>query len=500
MSKENKTKIEGEYTDAIIFLPRENIEDELYNQVQDLIDHPAFRNKVRMQPDCHFGKGAPIGFTMPLTNRVCVNTIGVDIGCGMYAFKLSNISFDPESKEDLKQIDKEIRNKVPMGMNVNDEDPYHIKNQFPWSEVDEKWMSFATNHLEDIPLGKYDPSTFNYDNDYFVDLCRKVGANINRAISSVGSLGGGNHYIEIGKDSQDEIWGTIHSGSRGLGYKIAEYHQERSEDIRGMESIRKGLLNIYGSYDKYIVPDIDNISDSELHKWIHNKQIVDYEKLKNDFGGTEKANLIEKISNIINGISRGQFKEYSKYIENVDVDELHAMEKSEELAYLEGEEAVEYYVDMAFAQTYASESRKEMAKAVENVTGGEIIDSIESVHNYIDYNDGIMRKGSTPARDGQRAIIPMNMSFGSFIVRGKGNEEWNLSAPHGAGRTMSRNQAHNELDKDEFIEEMGETFASQLPLDEAPMAYKDVEMVRKAMEPTVEIIDRVEPFLNLKAE
>lgn len=494
------TKIEGKYTDAIVFLPREKIEDDLYNQVQDLVDHPAFRNKVRMQPDCHFGKGAPIGFSMPLTNRVCVNTIGVDIGCGMYAFRLSDISFDPDNRDEIREINKQIRKKVPMGREVNKDDTYHVKNQFPFEETTEKWKTFVDNHLDNIPLGEYDPETFSYDNDYFVNLCRKIGANLNRVISSIGSLGGGNHYIEIGENSDNEIWGTVHSGSRGLGYQIAEYHQSKAEEIRELEAVRLALGNLCGSYSDYVKPDINTVSDNELHKWIHNKQIVDYEKLKQDFGGTDNANLIEKISNVINAASRGKYSEISKYIEGVDVDELESIEDAGDLAYLEGEEAVEYYVDMAFAQTYASESRKKMARAVEEVTGGKITDTIESVHNYIDYEDGIMRKGATPAREGQRAIIPMNMSFGSFIVRGKGNEEWNLSAPHGAGRVMSRRQAHEELDEDQFVDEMGDTFASELPLDESPMAYKEVDMVRQAMDPTVEIVDRVEPFLNLKAE
>lgn len=500
MSEENKTVVEGKYTDAVIFLPREEIEDGAYEQVEEIVNHPAYRNPVRIMPDLHQGSSTVIGFTSPISNRVVPSGIGVDQGCGMYAFKLENLNFDPSSKDELHRVDMEIRDRVPMGQRVNERDTYHIKNQFPWDEINRKWELFATKHLDNVPLGEYHPDEFSYDNDYFVNLCKKVGANINRVISSAGSLGGGNHYIELSRDSNGEIWGTVHSGSRGLGYKTAEYHQERAEEIRELDAVRTALGNLRGSYADYVKPDVETVSDNELHKWIHNRQIVDYENLKEDFAGTEEAHLIEKISDVINAASRGQFTDVEGYIEGVDVEELEAMEDAGDMAYLEGEEAVEFYVDLAFTQMYASESRKKMARAVAESTGGEIVDSIESVHNYIDYEDGVMRKGSTPAREGQRAIIPMNMSFGSFLVRGKGNDEWNQSAPHGAGRAMSRTQAFDELDESTFEEEMGETYASELPLDEHPDAYKDVEMVRRAMEPTVEIVDQLEPFLNLKAD
>lgn len=501
MTEENQTVIEGEYTDAVVFLPRDEIEEDLYNQIQKTVNHPAFRNKVRVQPDCHWGAGCSIGFTMPLNNMVCPNVVGVDLGCGMYAFKLENVDFDPESEDDLNAVDLRIRDLVPMGRRVNKTDTYHVKNQFPWDEVNRKWRLFAEKHLDDdVDLGEYHPDEFTYDNDYFVDLCRKVGANINRVIASVGSLGGGNHFIELSYSSDGDIWGVIHSGSRGLGYSVAEYHQDRAKEIRELDAVRTALGSLHEMYRRYVEPDVDTVSDNELHKWIHNRQIVDYDGLKDEFGGTEDAHMIEHISNVINDVSRGDYTDIEEFVEGVDVGELEAMEDADDLAYLEGEEAVEYYVDMAFAQMYASESRKKMARAVAEATGGEIVDSIESVHNYIDYEDGIMRKGSTPAREGQRAVIPMNMSYGSFLVRGKGNDEWNQSAPHGAGRAMSRTQAFDELDEDSFEERMGETFASELPLDEHPDAYKDVEMVRRAMEPTVEIVDRLEPFLNLKAD
>lgn len=502
MSSENRTIIKGESTTATVFLPEEEIEDSAYEQIEEIVDHPAFQNPVKIMPDTHLGSSTVIGFTSSISNRVVTKAIGVDIGCGIYAFKLENLDYDVSNEDQLLEVDEAIRANVPMGTGVmHSRNDYHMKNDFPWDEVQEKWRTFAESHLDDdVDLVEYHPDEFEYGIDYAQNVCEKVGYSFTDLVNSCGSLGSGNHYIELARDSKGEIWGTIHSGSRGIGYNIAEYHQDRAQELRSMESVRKGLVNLMDSYKSYIKPDVESVSDDELHEWIHNKQIVDYEQLKIEFAGTENANLIEKISNVINKTSRGEFTDVSKFIEGVDAEELQRMDEASDLAYLEGSEAVEYYVDMAFAQMYASESRKKMAREVAEATGGEIVDSIESVHNYIDYEDGIMRKGSTPAREGQRAIIPMNMSYGSFLVRGKGNEEWNCSAPHGAGRAMSRTQAHEDLDEDTFEDRMGETFASELPLDEHPDAYKDVEMVRQAMEPTVEIVDRLEPFLNLKAD
>lgn len=501
MTEENRTVIEGDYTTATVFLPEEEIEEGARNQIQEMVDHPAFRNPVKIMPDTHQGAGSVIGFTAPITNRVVVNSVGVDCGCGMYAFKLSGIDFNLD-EEGLREADKAIRANVPMGTGqMNSRNDYHMRDDFPWDKVQQKWETFAENHLEDeVELGDYHPDDFEFGIDYAQDVAGKVGYSFTDLINGIGSLGGGNHFIELSESSEGDIWCVIHSGSRGIGYNISDYHQDRAEDLRGNSAVRTALSNLYGGYGEYLNPDIDEVSDDELHKWIHNRQIVDYDKLKEEYGGTENASLIEKISNVINGVSRGQFEEYADYIE-VDSDELRAMQAgSEELAYLEGGEAVPYYVDMAFAQTYASENRREMGRRVARALGAEIVDEIESVHNYIDYEDGILRKGATPARNGERGVIPMNMSYGSLLVEGKGNEEWNYSAPHGAGRRMSRRQAHEELDEDSFEDVLGDTLATALPVDEHPGAYKDVALVKNAMEPTVDIVDHLEPLLSIKAD
>lgn len=480
----NSTLVEGEYTSAEIFLPREEIEDEAYEQVQSIVDHPAFRNPVRVMPDMHWGKGCVIGFTMPLDKRVCPNTVGVDIGCGMLATKITDHGVDLDSSDELEEIDERIRVNIPMGRNVHSRSDYHMRDDFPWDEVQEKWESFAEQNLNGVDLGEYDPETFEYGIEYFKSHCRKIGYDMTRGINSLGTLGGGNHFIELATGSEGDLWCVIHSGSRGIGATTADYHQERAQEIRSVSRSRDTLRQQPDEYLDYVKFDIDTVSDKDLLSWLQGgmgESFVDYDALKSEYSETNPEKIEEIGSSLKTAIPS----------ENGD--------SVSELAYLEGEESVEYFVDVAFAQTYASVSRKEMAKRVADVLGGSITDQVESVHNYVDYQDGIIRKGATPARDGQRAVVPMNMSEGSYLVRGKGNENWNQSSPHGAGRQMSRRAAFDTLSKDDMTELMGDTVATELPLDESPQAYKESALVRKAMEPTVDVVDHLSPVLNLKA-
>jgi len=480
------TRIDGEYTHAIVFLPQEEIEEECYNQIQDMVNHPAFQNPVRVMPDSHWGAGAVIGFTMPLTNRVSPNVVGLDQGCGMFTVKLNNFDFDPNNQEDLLEIDERVRDAVPMGREVHSGAAYHMKDDFPWEEFASKWENFAMNHLDDnINFGEYHPDDFNQDIEYFKELCHKVSYDINRAIASVGSCGGGNHFIEFGLDSDGELWLTIHSGSRGIGKSIAEYHQERAERLRNIETSRDALRELPDEYLEYVKFDLDEVSDNDLLKWLQGgmgESFVDYEALKEEYAGTDEAGKIEEIGNSLKTAIPD-----------------HNGDGADDLAYLEDEEAVEYYVDLAFGQTYASESRKTMARLAADAIGADIVDEIEAVHNYIDYEDGIIRKGATPAREGQRVIIPMNMADGTFIACGKGNDEWNQSVCHGAGRVMSRTQAFEDLSEDEHANLMGDTVATELPLDESPMAYKNVQLIKDMIGPTVDIVDHLDPVLNLKS-
>jgi RNA-splicing ligase RtcB len=440
-------------------LPESELEEGVVDQIQEMIDHESFQNDVAIMPDTHVGSGAVIGFTMPLGERVVPNTIGVDIGCGMYAVNFGNVEYD---RKTLQLWDEEIREKVPMGFEVRQDRAYHLLNDFPWKKSREKLAQFEEQYgglRSDV--WRFEPELAM---DYFEDLCNRIGYDQTRAINSVGSLGGGNHFIELGHSDKTGLWAIIHSGSRGLGLNIAQYHQERAVELRSAEKFEKNVLPEY--YREYATDELKPKAD----------------KIREDFEGTEIGQVFDKIS---------QARQEATEAFNDD------------LAYLEGAEAHQYFVDMIFAQMYASQSRKLIMSKVAEVVGAIPKCPIESVHNFIDFEDMTIRKGATRASEGEIAVVPFNMRDGTLLVEGKGNDRWNNSAPHGAGRVMSRTQAFDELDLRDFKKTMDGVESSSVTeetLDEAPMAYKSSGLIESAIEPTAEIVDQIRPVLNLKAE
>ena len=483
------THIEGEYTDAIVFLDRDEMEDKLYQQIQQLTNAPGFLNTIRVMPDSHWSQaGSPVGFSMPFESRVVPSAVGTDQGCGVYAGKIEDYDIDPHDKDDLLEVDECVRTNVPMGLgqyhNRNTQ-TYNMRDDFPWDTVNEKWRTMAEENLlpKGIDLGDVHPDEFEYDVTFLEELKHRIEADKSKISEGVGSLGASNHFVELSLSDSDELWASVHSGSRSVGHTAATHHHERAVELRNMQATREAIRSFSDEHRQYLAFDVDDVSDHQLHQWLHNRQHVDYDALKDEFENTPEAHRIEEISDELNGLTH-------------EVNE----ELNDKLAYLEDEEMVQYLVDLAFTQTYAEESRREMARAVARCVGGEIVDEINSVHNYIDYEDGVIRKGATPAHEGRRAIIPMNMSHGSYIVRGKGNGDWLNTCPHGGGRSMSRGQAYDELSEEEHAEIMGDTVATELPLDESPRAYKRPEMVRERIKSTIEVVDHLEPVLNIKAD
>lgn len=490
--------LQGDYNTADVKIDKELVEEECLEQIQEMIDHEAFKgdNDVAIMPDTHWGAGAVIGFTMPLKNRVCPNTIGVDIGCGIYAAKVAGSTMSLEDEETLEELDEKIRERIPMGFNTHDRTDYHMENDFPWEKCQEKVEKFNENsELPDVEV--------EYGPEYFHNMLERIGYDTGRAINSVGTLGGGNHFIEIGV-SQDtgDVWCIIHSGSRGVGARIAEYWQDKATELRKIERIREeveGLANrgpesSYSllQYVKFSPED----SNEEILDWLNGAKGESFkknEKIREDFEGEEIEEVHDTLRNIMPD------KQESK---NTDLD------------YLEGEEATGYVRDMIFAQTYASESRKQMMyqvmKSVDDVEGkthGEgLVDAlknqerIESVHNYIDFTDQTIRKGACSAHVGEKIVIPFNMNYGTLIAEGKGKEDWNGSAPHGAGRAMSRTAAKEQYDAKDMKEQTEGVYMSKNPVDETPKAYKDPEVVEEAVGETAEVVDRIVPKLSLKAE
>jgi len=480
-------QIEGDYNTAEVKIDENLVEEECLNQIKEMMDNKAFEgdSNVAIMPDTHWGAGAVIGFTMPLKNRVCPNTVGVDVGCGLYAANLGNANLD-----DLESIDEEIREKVPTGFNVHNRQDYHFKKDFPWEKCREKAEKFNKNsNLPGIDT--------SYGMDYFNNLLDKIGYKTGRTINSMGTLGGGNHFIEIGESQETgDTWCIIHSGSRGVGARIAEYWQDKATEIRNISEVRDRShavivgndgetdheVNLF-NYTKFSEDD----SDEEILEWLNGAKGESFkkkDKIKEDFKGQE----IEAVHNAL----RRLMPDHREDKRNNDLD------------YLEGEEATGYIKDMIFAQTYASQSRKQMMHNVIE-SFNELMkpirpkEDVESVHNYIDFTDQTIRKGACSADKGERIVIPFNMSYGTIIAEGKGKEDWNGSAPHGAGRAMSRTEAKNRYSEEDMKEQADGVYMSKNPVDETPKAYKDPELVLNSIE-NVEVLDRIKPVLSVKAE
>jgi len=432
----------GKYTTAKVMI--DEIDETCATQITEFINHPAFTNPVAIMPDTHAGAGSVIGFTMMLADKVIPATIGVDIGCGMLSFPLGY------EKSwwiyELEGLDKAIREAIPFGFEVNEKITYSMEKDFPWMHVSRENQIFclAFNKMFNADM---EPTAYNYE--WFEKKCGQIGANLNRAIASIGTLGGGNHFVEIGKSvNTGELWLTIHTGSRQFGLQICNYWQKRDTEKKRLETLRKfneGIEHIKATQsDRQKIPASIN-------------------KLRAELG-------------IDNKMAKG-------------------------LDYIEGKDMQGYLTDMIFAQAYAAENRHQIASKIAKILASKVpINPIETVHNYIDFKDFIIRKGAISAHKNEIMIIPFNMEDGILICRGLGNKEWNSSAPHGAGRIKSRAQAKIEFSSKIAAERMKAKgiFTSVVPTDEVKEAYKNPKIIEEAIKPTVEIIDRLIPIMNLK--
>ena len=438
-------EVKGKYTTAKVMVDYVHIS--AMSQIHEFINHPAFVNLVIIMPDTHAGKGAVIGFTMELPDKVIPNVIGVDINCGMLTFRIE----DPFRAKDLVPslcsiIDRQIRKIIPFGTNVHTNATHNYKiDKFPWKKVTEQGRLFTMafnkryNTKFDIPI---------YDVNWFRGKCEKIGMNMERAIRSIGTLGGGNHFIEVGRCEADKVWVTIHSGSRQFGSKIAGFWQKVASK-RHMSKNHDGMA----------------------------REVIKIKKT------CPKEQWQEKILE-----AKSKYKFVPKGLE-----------------YLEDSDMFNYLTDMVFAQAYADENRRVMKTLVTYILGlPEWGWEASSSHNYIDFKDFIIRKGAISAYEHEDIIIPLNMEEGTLICKGKGNKEWNYSAPHGAGRLMSRTDAKKEakkkgtLQKAKIRMEENGVFASHLPVDELKEAYKDSEMIKNAIAPTAKIIRRIKPIIAMK--
>lgn len=398
-------EIVGTHNTARVF--SDAVEETAAQQIRALCDMAEFADaKIRIMPDVHAGMGCTIGTTMTIHDKVVPGMVGVDIGCGMEAVQLIGDEID------LPQLDTIIRRSIPSGRDIR-------KEMHPYNE-----------HI--------DLNTLR--------CAREV--NLVRARRSIGTLGGGNHFIEVGRDELNRMWLVVHSGSRHLGHEVAMLYQN------------KGFDKLCG---------------------------VDRE--------TQLA-LIENLK------AQGCKKDIEQELRRARRAQQTNAPVPKDMAWVEGQLLDDYLHDMHLVQQFAAINRRAMVEVILQELGLKAADSFTTIHNYIDTDRRILRKGAVSARQGERLLIPINMRDGSLICRGLGNEDWNCSAPHGAGRLMSRREAFSMLSMAEFRRQMNDiytTSVSEETLDEAPMAYKDGEEIIRHIAPTAEILHRVKPIYNFKA-
>ena len=403
----------------------DNIEQEAIDQINVLLEQPAFADcKVRIMPDVHAGAGCVIGFTADLGDRVIPNIVGVDIGCGMLTVELGGIDTGINGKTDssivdyvtgidYEKLDNVIRTCIPSGRNVHEE----INYIFP--------------ELKNLRC---------YNNLKNIDWLER----------SMGTLGGGNHFIEIDEGFEGRKYLVIHTGSRNLGKQVADYYQNLAVELM------IGRDKLAYERDRLIAEYKDQGRSSEIQDAI--------KELRNTW--RKKTNDIPK-----------------------------------ELCYLTGKYRDDYIYDMKICQRFAKQNRLMIALKIMLSMGWYSIDLFETVHNYIDESN-MIRKGAISAKKGEKVLIPINMRDGSLLCVGKGNEDWNYSAPHGAGRIMSRNKARESISMESFRESMTGIYTTSVcesTIDESPMAYKPMDEIISNIKDTVDISEIIKPVYNFKA-
>ncbi len=381
------------------------IEDDAIEQIRRMCDYEFTEgSKIRIMPDVHAGKGCTIGTTMTVTDKAVPNIVGVDIGCGMYTVNLGKADIDFEKLDEAAHF-------VPSGKNV-------------WEGRQEKF-------------------------DLQVLRCYRELTDTKRLERSLGTLGGGNHFIEVDVASDGTKYLVIHTGSRNLGKQVADLYQQLAIDLnKGKETYLKERDEIIRTYKE-----------------------------------------------------QGRRKEIQAALKQISWEKREAT-MPEDLCYLYGQFFEDYMHDVEICQQFAKRNREKISEILLDRTGLTGTDGFHTIHNYIDTSEKILRKGAIAAHAGEKVLIPINMRDGSVLAIGKGNPEWNYSAPHGAGRIMSRTKAKSELNLDEYKKAMAgvyTTSVNEATLDEAPMAYKSLDDIIDVIRDSVDVIEVMKPIYNFKA-
>ena len=397
-------EISGQYNTAKIFT--DVVDQASIGQVIALCSQEFVQgSRIRLMPDVHAGAGCTVGTTMTITDKVVPNLVGVDIGCGMETVRLR------EDRLELGRLDKVIREKIPSGFAIREKSPHRFAGRID---------------LEQLRCARH------------VDLLR--------AEKSVGTLGGGNHFIEVDRDDEGRLYLIVHSGSRHLGLQVANYYQNAG-----------------------------------------------YQALNRSDPRAEQA--------LVAGLkAQGKEKSIQKELKKLRNTKRTAIPKP--LAYVSGALFDDYLHDMELVQRFAALNRQAMVDEILKGMKLHPEDQFTTIHNYIDTGDMVLRKGAVSAKEGERLLIPINMRDGSLVCTGLGNEDWNCSAPHGAGRLMSRSEAKQSFTVSAFKKEMDGIYTTSVgadTLDECPMAYKPMEAIVDNIAPTAKIESVIRPVYNFKA-
>lgn len=402
-------EVKGKHNTAKVFT--DVVDEKSLQQIKTLCDQEFTSGaRIRLMPDVHAGAGCTIGTTMTIKDKIVPNLVGVDIGCGMETLMIHKDS-EAAQKFDPAQLDMIIRKNIPCGFDIRKFEHQYVA-EVEWDNI----------------KGIY---------------------NKHRAQLSLGTLGGGNHFIEADKDEEGNLYIVVHSGSRHAGLEIAEYYQEMA--------------------------------------W-------------RQLNGKTKADLDAMISQL-----KAEGRETEIEAKRVEMNAQIKTQIPKDLAYVSGYLFDDYINDMRIMQHFAMLNRKAMINTISiglHLKKEEIVDQFTTIHNYIDTENMILRKGAVSAQKGEKLLIPINMRDGSLICLGKGNEDWNCSAPHGAGRVMSRMKAKKELSMEEFKAEMSGIYSTTVTketLDEAPMAYKTMDDIVANIGPTADILNVIKPIYNFKA-
>ena len=410
-------EVNGQYNQAKVFTNK--CDDATISQIRNLLNQPCVEGaKIRIMPDCHAGAGCVIGTTMTVTDKVIPNLVGVDIGCGMLATRLK------EKRIDLPKFDSVSQAEIPSGMRMRTV-PHSLANTISADEL-------VCFHRQNCRVS-----------EQVFDL-------------SLGTLGGGNHFWELDRDEEDNIWLVVHTGSRRSGKDVAEYYQKQA-----------------------------------------------YDRL-NHLGEQRKADIAEQQKAFIQHLrDEGREREINRLLPEW----LASLPEAKvtipyEVAWCEDDLLDDYLHDMGVMQRYAALNRRIITETILKKCKLHAEEQFETIHNYIDLEHRILRKGSVSAMAGERLLIPINMRDGALICAGKGNPDWNESAPHGAGRLMSRTDARSSISMKAYKDAMKgiyTTCVSKGTLDESPFAYKPMDEIVANIEPTAEIVSRLKPIYNFKA-